>query len=50
MNRKKARLRRRVQAGQFRMIGRLAARGERPAGGEYEGWRAGVPIVLSDSA
>ncbi|ACQ95388.1 hypothetical protein BpKM390_29180 [Burkholderia pseudomallei] len=48
--RKKARLRRRVQAGQFRMIGRLAARGERPAGGEYEGWRAGVPIVLSDSA
>lgn len=47
---KKARLRRRVQAGQFRTIGRFAARGERLAGGEYEGARASAPIDLSDSA
>ncbi|KWZ44704.1 hypothetical protein WS72_04090 [Burkholderia savannae] len=48
--RKNARLQRRVQAGQFRVIGRFAARGERLTGGEYEGGRANAPIVLSDCA
>ncbi|KWZ57592.1 hypothetical protein WS92_13530 [Burkholderia sp. MSMB1588] len=47
---KKARPQRRAQAGQFRVIGRFAARGERLAGSEYEGGRASAPIVLSDSA